>query len=479
MNLARKAFSGASWLSVSGLIGNGLQLLQLAVLARLLPPQAFGLMTLAVMVVGFARAYADVGMGNAIIHHQDATHEELSSLYWLNVLAGLAMCGVLQVVAPLLAHFWHAPEFTGVLRWCAVVFLVEPLGQQFRLLSERELNFRWLAAIEIGSSVIAVVVAVYTALHGAGVFALVWALLAGSISKAILLVALGWRRSPPSLRLKGSEIAKFMRFGLYQLGERSLNFLGRNLDKLLLGSLLGVQALGYYSVAFQLMAKPYQAFNPVLTRVAFPVLARMQDDDAHMRRTFLKIIGAVCLVMFPTYGLMLALAHPLLGVVLGETWRPAVGIFQILAVLGFFYSLGNPLGSLLLAKGRTDIGFYLNLFMVSLYVPAIWLGAQYGSEGVAWGLVLATALGLFPMGFLVRYRLVRMRVLEYVAAFFPMLSCAAVVALGVHLADVWLSAYGHVFARLVVLATVGGMVYFGLIYQWKKREWKTMWAALR
>jgi O-antigen/teichoic acid export membrane protein len=478
VNLARKAFAGASWVSLSSLTSNGLQLLQLALLARLLPPQDFGIIALATVVVGFAQTYTDMGMGQVVIHRQDATQRQLSSLYWLNVLVGAAIFCVVQILAPLLAEFWQAPELTGVMRWCAAIFLVEPLGQQFRLRLEKELLFGALAAIEIAASIVAISVALYAALHGAGVYALAWGPLAGAAIKAACLVALGWSRSPPSLCLQIGELKGFLRFGFYQMAERSINFVGFNLDKLLLGSLLGMQALGYYTVAYQLMSRPYQVFNPILTRVAFPVFARMQDDDARLRRGFLRMIGVVALIMFPVYALMIALAEPLLGVMLGSGWQPAVGIFRILALLGFFYSVGNPLGSLLLAKGRTDIGFYLNLFMIGLYVPAIWLGARYGGEGVAWCLIAATAFGLFPVGFLVRYRLVGLRPLEYLAAISPMLASAAAVGWLAHLVDASLSTHANLF-RLVFLAAAGGLAYLALIYRWKKHEWKELWTALR
>lgn len=477
MNLARKAFTGASWVSLSSLVGNGLQLLQLALLARLLPPQDFGMIALATVVVGFAQAYTDMGMGNAVIHRQDATHRQLSSLYWLNVLTGFAIFCVVQILAPLLAELWSTPALTGVIRWCAVIFLIEPLGQQFRLQLEKALRFGMLAAIEIAASLLTISVALYTALHGAGAYALVWGPLAGAACKAACLVMFGWSKSPPSFRLDAGDLKGFLRFGVYQMGERSINFLGFNLDKLLLGSLLGMQALGYYTVAYQLMSRPYQVFNPILTRVAFPVFARMQGDDARMRKGFLRMIGVVALIMFPVYALMIALAQPLLGVVLGSAWQPAVGIFQILAVLGFFYSLGNPLGSLLLAKGRTDIGFYLNLFMIVLYVPAILLGARYGGEGVAWCLIAATAFGLFPVGFLVRYRLVGLRPREYLATIFPMLVCAVVVGWLAHLVDSSLSAHANP-ARLVMLSAAGGLIYLAFVYKWKKHEWKELWTAL-
>ncbi len=477
MSLTRRAYAGAKWLSLSSLFGNGLQLLQLVVLARLLPAEDFGLMAMASVVIGLVQSYADMGMGNVVIHRQDATERQLSSLYWLNVLIGIAAFCLAQMAAPWLAELWHTPALIGVLRWSAVIFLLEPLGQQLRLRLEKHLYFGKLAAIESAASLVAFAVALACAWRGDGVYALVWGQLAGVAGKAVCLLVAGGDR--PTLCLDLGEIRGFLRFGLYQMGERSINFLGSNLDKLLLGSLLGMQVLGYYNVAYQLMSKPYQVFNPILTRVAFPVFARMQDEEARLRRGFLQLISLVALVMFPVYALLIALADPLLDLLLGSAWQPAVGTFQVLALLGFFYSLGNPLGSLLLAKGRTDISFFLNCLMIGLYLPAILLGARYGGLGVAWSLVAATAIGLFPVGFLVRYRLVGMRPGEYLAAFAPMAASAAVVACLAHFLDGRWQAPGNGPLRLVVLTTAAGLAYLALVYRFKKDEWRTLWAALR
>ena len=117
VSLARKAFAGARWVSLSSLVSNGLQLLQLTLLARLLPPQDFGIVALATVVVGFAQAYTDMGMGNVIIHRQDATHRQLSSLYWLNVLTGVAIFCSVQILAPILAELWRTPALTGSTFW--------------------------------------------------------------------------------------------------------------------------------------------------------------------------------------------------------------------------------------------------------------------------------------------------------------------------------------------------------------------------
>jgi O-antigen/teichoic acid export membrane protein len=154
-------------------------------------------------------------------------------------------------------------------------------------------------------------------------------------------------------------------------------------------------------------------------------------------------------------------------VVLGAEWRPAVPVFQLLAVLGFFYSIGNPIGSLLLAKGRVELSFQLNVWMVVLYALAIFSGSAWGVEGVAAGLVIATACGLFPVGFWVRWVLVRMRPGEYIVAFAPALAASLVMAacvLGTRAATQ--SSLGPL-AELLIFTLAGAFLYLLVIVPWQ------------
>jgi O-antigen/teichoic acid export membrane protein len=176
----------------------------------------------------------------------------------------------------------------------------------------------------------------------------------------------------------------------------------------------------------------------------------------------------ISLLLFPIYMGMIVLAGPLISLLLGERWTPAIPTFQLLCVLGFFYSLGNPIGSLLLAKGRVEIGLYLNIWMIVLYSFAIWVGSSWGVEGVAAGLVIANSLGLFPVGFWVRWLLVGMRPLDYVAAFGPMLVSAAVMGGCVLLGRNLMPSSVGKFAQLATLTLAGCVIYLLIILSWQR-----------
>lgn len=477
MGLRRQAISGAKWTGGATAITLVLQFVQIAVLARLLRPEDFGLVALAAVAVGFAQIYVDSGLSSAIVQRQDATREQLSSLYWLNVGAGVLVFCVLLLAAPLVAGFYDEPRLAGLIGWAAAAFLVLPWGQQFGMLLQKGLRFRALAGIDVLASATGVAVAIALAVLGYGVYSLVWGQLAGGAARTLALLNIGLREWRPQLRFRSGDLAGYLRFGSYQMGERTVNFLGANLDKLLIGFLVGPHGLGLYSMAYQLAMKPLRMFNPIVTRVTFPLFARVQDDDERLRSGYLEMIRVIALVLFPVYAGLIVLAQPLTLVLLGEDWLPMVPVFQTLGVLGVFYSLGNPIGTLLLAKGRVEIGFFLNLWSIALYASGIWFGRHWGVEGIAAGLLTAFVVGLFPVGFWIRWLLVKMTPIRYLSAFAPMLLAALAAGAAVHLARA--AGPAGPAAQLAAFAVLGAALYLAIILPWQRPLLNRLREALR
>ena len=457
-SLTRSAVTGIKWMSASTVIVTCLQIAQLAILARLLQPSEFGLMTMAMVVIGFAQAVADMGVSNAIIHHQDATEDQLSSLYWLSLLAGGVLFLVTVAVSPLIAMFYDEPRLPSLLLPVALGFVITPVGQQFQTLLQKELLFDRLAKVEVVATALGSGVAVLSALAGHGVFALVWGHLATATVTALLLAVLGWGAWRPRLRFARNDLKGYLSFGLYQMGERSLNYFSRNLDKVLIGKLVGVEALGVYSVAYQLMVRPMRTLNPIVTRVAFPILSKIQTDDGLLRRRYLQMIQVIAFVSMPMYLGMFALADPIIALLLGARWHAAVSVFQILVCLGLAYSLGNPLGSLLLAKGRADLGFCWTVVAVVVYAVAVVVGSPWGIQGIAWGILIVVAGVLFPLEFALRWYVIGMKPLEFIRSFLPFLVLGTAMAVVVKGTDELIN-FGSQHLRLAILVFSGMAVY--------------------
>jgi len=465
-SFAIQAARGSKWIGGGAIYNLLMQLLQLAVLSRFLEPADFGLVAMIMVVVGFAQVFSDMGISNAIIHRQNTTRKQLSSLYWLNIMAGCVVFALVIAIVPLVVKFYDEPRLGSLIFWMAFIFIIIPLALQFQILLQKELRFKKLAKIEILANTFGTAVAVLSAINGQGVFSIIFGQLSMVIVRTVLLFGVGWKSWRPSLRFRRKDLTGYIGFGLFQMGERSVSYFGKQLDKLLIGAFLGAQALGFYSIAYQLMLRPFQVFNPVLTRVTFPVFSKIEADNDRLSRNYLEVIRVISLVLMPVYLGMIVLATPLLTVFLGKGWDTTISTFKVLAILGMFYSLGNPSGSLFLAKGRADIGFYMNLLALFLYGGGIWVGSTMGLNGIAWALVIVTAGVFFPIGFWVRWYLIGMKPLEYVKSFLPFLVFSGIAGVATHFfSDYFL--WPSPMTKLVVCLAFGAGIYtaFLVIFQ--------------
>ncbi len=432
MTLRHQAISGVKWNGVATGVTAGLQFITLIVLARILAPADFGVMGMIMVVIGFAQAFADMGLSNAIIHRQDTSREQLSSLYWLNVLAGAVVFCVICAAAPLVVRFYHEPRLQNLLYLTALIFLITPLGQQFQILLQKELKFAGLAKTGIASASANSIVAVILACLGFGVYSLIWGQLAGAAAKVVLLFKIGGGDWKPRFHYSRHDIKGYASFGLYQMGERTINYFNANLDYLLIGSLLGAKALGYYTLAYNLIIRPTAMINPVITTVAFPVFAKMQSDQEGLKSGYMKVMQLLSFFNFPLMAGLAVVAPLAVPVIFGDQWLPSVLLIQILAVVGLLRSTGNPIGALVLAKGRADLGFKWNLSLLVVQVPALYVGAKLGgTTGVA--IAFASVMAVYSIfNYLVLIRtLLGPCLSEYIMSMWPSLWISGAMMLAV------------------------------------------------
>ncbi len=424
--LRMQAMQSVRWNGASMLAATVLQLTQTAVLARLLPPSEFGLMGLVLVATGFAQALSDFGLGGAIIYRQTSDQNELSSLYWANTLGGLLLCLVTIAISPLAAAAYHETVLTRLLPASALAFLISPLGQPMTAILQRDLRFKRLFYCEILSALCGATTSIFLAWKLQNAFALVWGQVVSAFFRSLTLwVFAGWR---PSLRLRQVDLAPHLSFGLFQTGQRLVNFLAQNLDKLLIGGLLGTSALGYYTVAFQLMMRPMLLLNPVITRVALPIFSRMDGNLERIKSSFLEMIRLIAFVLMPLYLAMFVLADPLIQTLLGSAWRPAVPVFRALVLLGLLQGLSSPLDSIMLALGKAKMNFWFNVLALVLNAIVIPIGSVFGLTGIAYALVMAFAGIIIPSDLWILRAVSNTAPAEYFGAWLPFLGMGVVSA---------------------------------------------------
>jgi O-antigen/teichoic acid export membrane protein len=383
VSLRRAATKGVKWTGAAGFAVSALQFVRLVVLARLLSPEDFGLMAMITVLMGFAGTFADTGFSNAIIYRQEATREQISSLYWTTWIAGVVIFAVLIATTPLAAQFYREPRIHSLLPWAAASFLIAPIGQQFKILLQRDLQFREIAAIEAAAAMAGTLASVVLALLDYGIYALIFGQLLSGAMDSTLLAFVGWPKWAPSLHYRLRDLKKFAGFGAYQMGERCANIFSSNIDYLLIGRVLGPVALGPYTVAYQLIVAPLTRINPILTRVAFPIFAKRQDDAAALKAGYLEISKFLAFITCPLLVGVAAAAPVVVPVLLGARWSEAIHLVEILAPVGIFKTFGNPSGSILLAKGRAGTGFWLNVYVAVEYLIVFAIFVKWGTTVIA------------------------------------------------------------------------------------------------
>jgi len=390
-----------------------LMLLQMGVLARLLAPSDFGLMALVAAVIAFAQIFSDMGISNAIIHHQKISQEALSSLYWLNVLASTVLMMLLMLLSPFFATWYREPRIQPVLMLVSLSFLIAALGQQLRVMAEKNLRFQQLTVIDLTSSLLGFAISVSVAFAGGGVYALVAGMLTSSLAATFLtwwIVADGWR---PLLRLRLGEIREFLGFGAYMVGFSLTNTVNMQADILIGGRVLGTGSLGAYSLPKDLSLRIAMTINPIVTRVGLPVMAQAQDDTALLKSIYLKTLLMTASINFPLYFLIAVFAPEIVAIMFGTQWQESVPLLRILAFWGMVRSTGNPAGSLVFALGRANLAFWWSLGLMLFLAPSYWIGSRYGIKGLAISMLVSMAAMPIPQWFIVIRPLCNAGFVEY------------------------------------------------------------------
>lgn len=465
MAFKNQAISGVKWTSISSVVGNATQLIAIIILSRLLSPADFGVMAIINVVIEFSGYFIDMGINNALIYKQDISNNQLSSIYWLNIIMGFLLFAIIAAGSPFIAGFYSQPSLIPLLTISSTIFVFIAIGQQHKTLLQKELKFEKLAKIEIIARIISFVIAVYCALHNWRVYSLVFMVLSNSIIASMLFLMVGLRENRLKFYLNIKEIRLFLNFGMFQMGERLVNYLVSQFDTLVIGKALGTLNLGYYTVAKNLTNRPSQIINPIITKVAFPIMAKVQDDNEQLKRIYINTVGYLASLNFPIYLGMGLLAEPVVLVVFGHNWVPAIIVLRILSMYNLIASIYSPIGSLLLAKGRVKLGFLWTMGYALITPGLIYFATRWGNIGVAYAYLIIYILLAVPFYLILIKRLIIVRFWEYhMAIIVPFLisftSCLVAFAATYYIPNN--------ISKLVVFGVVLLAVYYWVNYRFNK-----------
>jgi PST family polysaccharide transporter len=468
--LRQSTISGIMWTASSQLVRESLRFIIAVALARLVAPEDFGLVGMVTVFTGFANLFREMGFGSAIIQKQDIEERHLSSIFWLNIIAGISLTGIVGGCAPLLASFYAKPILIPLTLAVSLNFTIGSFNVVHNALMNKNLEFRRLSIIRIGSMLTAGVVAVAMALAGFGV----WSLVANSVIAGIVQVVIMWHLSywRPRFLWNLEAIRELFGFSFNLLGFRIFNYWTNNIDNLLIGKFFTAAVLGIYDRAFGLMRLPVQQIFAVLTSVMFPAFSVIGHDKKKVKEVFLRANRAIALVSFPMMLGLLVVAKPFILTLYGDPWKGVVPILQIFCITGIAQSLGTTVGWIYLSQGRTDLQFHWGIFAGIIRIAAIIVGIKWGIIGVAGALLLVTYVVLLYPGWTIPGRLIGLSFSEIVKNISGPFSCAVIMSAGVAACGTILPSDWPQWARLITQVPSGILSYGLLIHIFDIRAYR-------
>ncbi len=465
MSNKSKALNGGKWITIATVVSTLFQFVQVAVLARLLAPADFGIVSISTLVTNFFGVFANLGFSNSIIYKQESNRNVLSTLYFLNLMVGIAIFVLIQFATPAIAAFYHEPRLEQVLGLSSYFFLIVYFGQLYLFLLEKELRFKSVALIDITGAIAGTVVTVTLAYSGYREMSLIIGSLVMQTIRTILQIALGMKFFVPALYFNLRAIMDHLRFGIFNLGEGLLGFIQLNLDSIFIGGMLGVQQLGYYTIAYQLAIFPIVKLNPIILQVAYPILAKMKEDTSSLKSSYLKILDFISYCNLPLLAGLYITAESVVPLLYGPGWEQTSYLIKIFVFVGMFAALSHPLFTLAFTKGKPNLLFYLNLTTLAIKIPLVYFFAMYWQvTGVAVAFLTASLLNLVFNFLIVQYLIG-----DFLRPFLrniakPVVFCLIMVA-AVHLYKVFVGYEGPINTFVEIL--IGGGIYAILTVAYK------------
>ena len=346
------------------------------IMARLLSPEDYGITALPAVFLAVAGIFMNAGFGQALVRKPEVTEKDLSTAFYYSIAMGVVMYVILFFSAPLIADFYSTPVLTPLIRITSLTFLWGPLNTPQSVILQRKLDFKTPARISVATNILGAIVGIIAAYNGLGLWALV---ITGVVSSILNLLQTWWAvKWVPTTRWCKDSFSYLWGYGNKMIGANLVDAICSNVAPVIIGKSLSPTTLGIYNRADGYAKLPANQLNGLLMGVSFPVLSRIQDDNASLQRHYRNMIRTSAFVSFPIFFLLAILAEPLIISMIGSKWEECVIILQILCFERMFWPIQSLNKNLLQVKGRSDLFLKIELIkkitIIFLYVISLRFG---------------------------------------------------------------------------------------------------------
>jgi O-antigen/teichoic acid export membrane protein len=457
--LKSRTLSALFWSFFERVGQQGIQFIISIILARLLLPEQFGLIAMLAIFMAVAQSFLDSGFGSALIQKKNATHIDECSIFYFNIFVGFLVAGLLCLAAPWIASFYNQPLLVPLTCALSLNLIINAFGLVQTTLLTKHIDFKTQLKVSVIATVISGTIGVTMALYGFGV----WSLVAQSLSSNLFRTALLWLFNTwrPSMVFSFVSLRGMFAFGSRLLASGLLDTVFQNIYLVVIGKLFSPMALGFYSRAKGLQQLPVDNISGIVSRVTFTVFSSVQDDKPRLKHGVRKALTMLVMINFPMMVGLAIVAKPLVLVLLTEKWAPCIPYLQLLCVVGMLYPVHVINLNVLIAQGRSDLFFRLEILKKILIVIAIAVTYRWGIIAMIYGQIVTSCLGYFLNAYYTG-KMLDYPITEQIQDLIPSLALAGIMGLGVYALK-----YAHIANQLALLSAqimTGIVLYVGICY---------------
>lgn len=460
MDIRSKVLTALRWTAAARFLGQLFSWTITIVVIRLLSPSDYGLMAMAIAITSFLYLVNSLGLDAVLVQKRDLDEVTRRQVFSIVIVINALFFAALIFSAPLIGKFLNEPRLVPITRVLAIQFIVFIFETLPEAQLEREIEFKKMSLVDLGTMIIGSLTALTLAWAGMEVWALVWGQLATQASRVIGLNIISPCLCWPSLSVRG--IRDTIVFGGYATIDRVLWFIFSEADKFIGGKLLGKELLGFYAVANHLASLPINKLAGLVNSVAFPAFSRVQSEPEKVNAYLLKALRVMSILVFPVFLGISSVAPELVTLFLGEKWQRAALPLQILSIVMPIRMLGTLLPPLLWGVGRPDVSATNFLIAAAVMPVAFYIGTNWGPTGLAFAWLL-----VYPAVFLIFVLRASQVVKLPLADFLSAMARPAIASIGMYgaIMATKVYAFGQIgdVAYLLQLVLVGALVYTALV----------------
>jgi O-antigen/teichoic acid export membrane protein len=433
MSLKNQTISGVFWNSSQRFSTLFIQFVVITIIARILTPSDFGLIGMLSIFSSLGLVILDSGFSQALIREQDVTQDDLSSIFYVQLIIGAGIYAILFYLSPAIANFFNAPKLVEIGRLVFLLFPLNSFGIIHMTLIRKKLKFKLGAIISIISVIISGLIGVIMAYSGFGVWALVFQMIFRAFIASILSwFVISWH---PSFTFKYISLRKYIGFSSNLLITGVLQVLSRNIFTLIIGRFYPVAEVGFYNQAKRFEQIPSESLTAVIQSTSYPILSTIQNENTRLKRGYKKIITQTMLINSFMMFALIAVANNLFVVILTEKWNQSIPYFQILCLYGLLYPLHSINKNILKVKGKGKTIVLLEIIKNSLLFVSIAFTINKGVSILLVASVLTTFISVLISMYL-SGKIINYGMKEQILDILPMISVFAIISLIVKFVDV-------------------------------------------